>query len=51
MTDTDLARDSHDSYFLAVATLRMLAVASGRALPREEEPIDIVLLAKIGEGE
>jgi len=47
MTDTELERDSMDSYTLAIAALRMRALLAGDATPREQEPVDLMLLRAI----
>lgn len=37
--------DSARSYDAAIAYHRMMLIVTGRALPRENEPIDLLLLA------
>lgn len=43
MSDDDM--NSLGSWSQAIAAIRMLKVIKGEVMPREDEPIDIVLLA------
>ena len=47
MTDAEMARDAFGSYHAALAALRLRLVASGEVVAREDEPLDIVLLAAL----
>lgn len=47
MTDAESALDSLRAYTFAVAVQRLRLVVAGDVLAREDEPLDLLVLAKL----